>query len=266
MKKFLYILPVMVIMFVANNVFAAPADNFVITVKTDNLGSSGSTQFTIPTYTGETYDYNVDCDSTDVEGNGANSNVAMDQTGSYTCSYGSAGTYVITIEDNVGDKTGFPRIYFNDRGDKQKILTIEQWGTGHWTSMAGAFHGCSNLRINASDTPDLAGVTNMSDMFHGAINLTGNSSMNSWNTSNVIRMSFMFDGATSFNQNIGGWDTSSVIKMAGMFASASSFNQNIVGWDTSLVTTMDSMFENATVFNQDISGWDTSIVINMYKK
>jgi len=52
MKKFLYILPVMAIMFVANNVFAAPytADDFVITVKTDNAGGASSdTQFTIPT-------------------------------------------------------------------------------------------------------------------------------------------------------------------------------------------------------------------------
>jgi len=43
-------------------VHAALADDFVITVKTDNSGTSGSTQFTIPTYA-ETYDYNVDCNN-----------------------------------------------------------------------------------------------------------------------------------------------------------------------------------------------------------
>ena len=58
---------------------AAPADDFVITIKTDNEGSSTDTQFTIPT-TGTGYNYNVDCDN-----NG--SNEATAQTGDYTCNY-----------------------------------------------------------------------------------------------------------------------------------------------------------------------------------
>ena len=39
----------------------ALTDDFVITVQTDNAGSSTDTQFTIPT-TGGVYNYNVDCD------------------------------------------------------------------------------------------------------------------------------------------------------------------------------------------------------------
>jgi len=106
--------------------FAAPlrasADDFVITVQTDNLGSSSSTQFTIPT-TGSGYNYNVDCDDDGFD-------EATGQTGNYTCNYGSAGTYTVRIKDNSGAGTGFPRIYFNNGGDKYKLLTIEQWGTG----------------------------------------------------------------------------------------------------------------------------------------
>jgi len=34
------------------------------------------------------------------------------------------------IQVNNGSKTGFPRIYFNGGGDAQKVLTIQQWGTG----------------------------------------------------------------------------------------------------------------------------------------
>ena len=40
---------------------AYTAADFVITVKTDNTGSSSDTQFSIPT-TGGGYNYNVDCD------------------------------------------------------------------------------------------------------------------------------------------------------------------------------------------------------------
>ncbi len=57
---------------------AAPSDDFVITIKTDNAGTSSNTQFAIPT-TGGGYNYNVDC-------NNDGSNEANAQTGSYTCS------------------------------------------------------------------------------------------------------------------------------------------------------------------------------------
>ena len=59
------------------------------------------------------------------------------QTGDYTCNYAAAGTYTVRIKDNTGAGTGFPRIYFNISGDKRKLLTIEQWGKGKWTSMNG---------------------------------------------------------------------------------------------------------------------------------
>ena len=42
--------------------------------------------------------------------------------------------------------TGFPRIYFNNGGDRQKLLTIEQWGTGKWTSMNSAFMAAPTWR------------------------------------------------------------------------------------------------------------------------
>ena len=45
-----------------------------------------------------------------------------------------------------------------------KIKSIEQWGTNPWNSMESAFHGCANLMGNATDAPDLSGVTVMSNM------------------------------------------------------------------------------------------------------
>jgi surface protein len=128
--------------------------DFVITVQTDNPGFSSDTQFTIPT-TGTGYNYNVDCDNDGTD-------EATGQTGDYTCNYTTAGTYTIRIKDNTGSKTGFPRIYFNYTGDREKLLMINNWGTGIWTSMNGAFYGCTNMIGTFTDTPDLSSVTDMS--------------------------------------------------------------------------------------------------------
>jgi large repetitive protein len=102
---------------------AAPSDDFVIVVKTDNPGTSSNTQFTIPT-TGGGYNYNVDIDNDGI-------NEATGVTGDYTCNYAAADFYTIRIQDNSGTGTGFPRIYFNNGGDKDKLIKIEQWGTGN---------------------------------------------------------------------------------------------------------------------------------------
>ena len=116
----------------------------MITVQTDNPGTSSDTQFTIPTTGGATTTtWTVTTTARD-EATGA--------TGNYTCDYGTGneGTYTVRIKDNSGAGTGFPRIYFNNGGDKDKLLTIEQWGSGTWTSMDSAFYGCSNLAGQAT--------------------------------------------------------------------------------------------------------------------
>jgi len=234
----------------------APSDDFVITVKTDNTGTSSNTEFTIPT-TGAGYSYDVDC-------NDDGTNEATGQTGNYTCNYGAtglntgAGTYTVRI------KGTFPRIFFNNGGDKDKILTIEQWGTGSWTSMAGAFYGCSNLDVTASDTPVLSGVTEMQNMFRIATSLSNsnNNSIGTWDVSHVTNLNSVFRGTTSFSISLNNWVTSSATTMARMF-SYSSFNGDIHSWNTSNVTNMEGMFFHNPAFNQDIGGWVTSSVTTM---
>ncbi|GAB3337031.1 hypothetical protein GCM10027429_21040 [Marivirga atlantica] len=214
---------------------------FVTTWQVDNDGD----QITIPT-TGTGYDYNVDWGDGDDD---------INLSGNISHTYAVAGTYTVTITGQ------FPRIYFNAGVSRNQILSIEQWGSQVWTSMANAFRGCSNLVINAPDMPNLTGVTDMSGMFRGASSL--NQSLAGWNTSNVTDMSFLFSGASSFDQPLDSWDVSNVENMQSMFQNASVFNQPLASWDVRKVTTMQSMFQNASDFNGDISTWQPESVTSM---
>ncbi len=228
---------------------AATTDYFIITVKTDNPGSSASNQFTIPT-AGSGYNYDVDLQGLDTwEYTGI--------TGNTTCVYATPGTYTVRIRNT------FPQIYFNGDGDRQKLLTIEQWGTGAWITMFNAFAGCSNLTLAASDAPNLSNVTYMGYMFWNASSL--NQSMTGWDTSHVINMQGMFSNASAFNQDISGWNTASVENMSSMFSGAAAFNQPIGAWNTGAVKYMTSMFSGASAFNQNISGWNTANVTSMQR-
>ncbi len=250
-------------------------DDSTAFITTWRIASDDET-ITIPT-TGSGYDYIVDW------GDGSSNTT---ETGNATHQYtAGAADYQIKI---WGD---FPRIYFNDTGDKDKIISIDQWGTQQWTSMHKAFQGCTNLVLNADDTPDFSAPTlfNMHQMFQGAINFVDskdkigdwnvsnvqnmyatfaqcsefNEDISSWQVGNVRTFLQMFLGNTKFNQNISGWNTESATVMGTMFAGATTFNQDISGWNTSNVTQMHFMFSSASNFNQDISGWDVSKVQRM---
>lgn len=230
---------------------------FITTWQTDNPGTSGNNQITIPT-TGSGYDYDI---SWEEVGNPGNSGVEPSgQTGNYTITFPSPGTYKVNI---TGD---FPRIYFNYSADREKILTVEQWGDITWTSMEDAFNGCSNLTVPALDQPDLIAVTNMTGMFASAESF--NQDIGNWDVSNVTNMDNLFSGASSFNQDISNWDVSSVTSMRYMFQNARAFNLPIGDWDVSNVTTMEGMFRDGSGgtnsnFNQEIGNWEVGNVTDM---
>ena len=225
-----------------------PGTGFITTWKTNNSGSSGNNQITIPTE-GTGYNYNIYWEEV---GNSDNSGSATGITGDHTITFSSEGTYQVEI---TGD---FPRIFFNREGDKDKILTIDQWGNIAWSSMESAFAGCTHVQGNATDAPDLSNVTSTARMFLLATEF--NQDLNNWNVSNITDMNYMFNFAGSFNGNISSWDVSKVKNFEAMFRHAKFFNQDISGWETESAEDMQDMFSTAQAFNQDISGWDVSSV------
>ncbi|MFB2120912.1 MBG domain-containing protein [Parapedobacter sp. 2B3] len=218
---------------------------FVTTWKTDNPGES----ITIPVNPDVSgYNYTVDW------GDG---NTSTGQTGDAVHTYAVAGTYTVEITEN------FPAIRLGGRDISitDKLVSVEQWGDIAWQSMEMAFDGASNMVLNASDAPNLSGVSSLVRMFARAQLVNGD--LSGWNVSNVTNMASMFNGAKAFNGNITNWNVAAVTDMSWMFWGASVFNQDIGGWEVGNVADMSFMFYQAAVFNQDLSGWDVSNVTTM---
>jgi len=207
--------------------------------------------FYINTGDADGYNYNVDCNNDGVD-------EVVAQTRGYFCSYLSDDEYTISI-------TGvFPRFLATGGAralnNPEKIVSVEQWGTGEWLSFS--FSGAINMRlINATDIPNLSKVTSMAHMFSEANKFNGD--ISAWDVSNVTSMWEMFANASNFNGDIGGWNVGKVTSMHSMFFGASSFTQDIGGWNVGNVTDMSSMFAEASLFNSNIGSWNVSNVENM---
>jgi surface protein len=228
-----------------------PTPAFVSTWKTDNAGTSASNQITLPLESSGTYNFTVDW------GDGTSNTITSGTDSNRTHTYATAGTYTVTINGTI---TGFN---FAGGGDKLKITNISKFGSLRLGNNGIYFYYASNLTITASDALDLTGTTDLGSAFAGCSSLTTAPSMANWNTANVTDMSWMFYGASAFNQDIGSWNTANVTDMSYMFRSASAFNQNIGSWNTVNVTDMSWMFYGASAFNQDIGSWNTVNVTDM---
>jgi len=244
--------------------------SFITTWQTDVRGVSARNQIRIGTQ-GDGYDYRIDWGDGHVDEN---------VTGDIIHTYDVRGTYAVSIS---GD---FPQLYFagqslnefssveNFFSDHRKLRTIEQWGENQWRSMHRAFANCSNVEINATDVPDLSGVSDMSYMFYDESFLYSegdffNQDLSGWDVSNVTDMSYMFWGARSFNQDLSGWDVSNVAWMTAMFngvtLSTENYDALLLGWSRLLLqenVTFDggnnqysSSSQNARDILTDVYGW-----------
>jgi surface protein len=172
--------------------------------------------------------------------------------------YSSPGIYQIQISGPL------ERIFFDNTGDRIKLLEIQNWGSIEWTSMFRAFTGCVNMIGTFLDIPNLSGVDTTESMFRNCSIF--NSDINNWNMSTITNTRSMFTGATQFNQPLNNWNVSNVTNMAGMFVACSNFNQNIESWNVSSVMQMQQMFEGFSQpmqFNQPLNSWDVSSVTTM---
>ena len=203
-----------------------PAETrFVISVKTDNAGTSANNQFTLPT-TGGGYNYDIETsDGQTITGN----------TGNATITFPSAGEYQLKISGS------FPRCFFNNGGDKLKLLSIDNFGIYALgsTKQDGAFRGCSNLVINATDVGHFGNVTSFFRTWAFCSSLT---SLPLIDTSSAVSLQQAWVGCSSLI-SFPSIDTSNVTTMS-------------VAWENCSSLTSFPLIETGNVDNFERAWWN----------
>jgi len=128
-------------------------------------------------------------------------------------------------------------------------------------NLSGAFKDTELFNDSSIVSWDTSNIEDMSNLFNSAENF--NQPIGGWSTGNVKDMSGMFENSVSFNQEVRKWDVKDVVSMSSMFKNAKSFNQGFSSWNTKSVVDLSSMFEGATSFNQKMSGFHTHNVTDM---
>jgi len=222
---------------------------FRMTIDTTQAGSASDT-FVLPLASGSIYNFDVDW------GDGSSETITTDTDVTHV--YPSSGTYQIAI---TGD---FPRIFFNDGGDRLKLISIDNFGDIVWGSdLSNAWRGCSNMVINASDVGNFGGVANLTTAWRECSSLT---SFPLIDTSSVT----IFQGAWNRCSSLTSFpllDTSSGDNFSFTWLNCSSlitFPAN--AFDTNIATNYTNAFLNTALLTQSIDdilvSLDTSGVNN----
>ena len=202
----------------------------IFTIDT-RLGSGSS--FNLPLRQGYNYDMLVDW------GDGQTSEITSWNDAKKNHTYSTGGVYTITIRGLC------ETWYFNNTGDKSKLISIEYLNGRILTSLENAFYGCNNLTVVNGDFFGGPQLTNMSGTFNSCTSLK--SITGSWSVGYVTNMSRMFKNCPVFGKDVilklPLWHVGSVTNMEEMFtgtplgSNADDINQTInysnilVGWN-----------------------------------
>ena len=229
-------------------------DTFVSTWKTDNAGTSGSTQITLPLEAGGTYDFGINW------GDGSSSKITAYDQAEVTHTYPIAGTYKVKIDGVINGWR------FNDGGDKAKITDISQWGDLLIGNSTGYFYGCSSLDVSATDVLDVSNVTTLERALQDCTSLT-TLDVSNWelNTDEGVSISFndTFQSCTRLTTlDVSNWGVSSVTTFYKAFYSCGLLDGlDVSNWDVSSVTSFYAAFLNCSnLTTLDVSNWDVSSV------
>jgi surface protein len=180
--------------------------------------------------------------------------------------YAEPGEYEVIISGTIGDWSFQPNP--NDRGtvtgNPEALREIRQWGSFNFGTLGAQFLGCFNMRVSATDVPDLSETTNFNRAFASELveesALTEIPGIETWDVSNVEIFTRMFMGAGNFDADLSRWDMSGATDLGWMFMGAEEFTSDLSSWDVSGVEFLGATFWGAKSFTSDLSAWDVSNV------
>lgn len=124
-------------------------------------------------------------------GDGLKSFLTSDDT-SATHQYANPGSYNIKIYSVRNEPRR--RVYFNNGGDKEKLIRVIHWGSPLTRSLNNSFYGCINLVSVPSPSPIFCNINGLalSAAFRGCTTLKG--SFSSFNIQQISQALNMFNG------------------------------------------------------------------------
>ncbi len=205
---------------------------------------------TLPLSFGFTYDFTVDW--------GDNQAATVDAYDSVniTHNYTNAGDYIITIKGTV------EAWYFNNSGDKNKIIEVQNFGKVAWLNLKNAFHTCEKLEKFIAGSTDTSQVTTMASMFTNSSSLT-ELDLSSFNTLSTTNMSNMFYNASSLTSlDLSNFNTINTTNMSYMFYNASGLTSlDLSRWTVSNVNNINNMFlDTSSLASINLAGWQLDSV------
>lgn len=170
-----------------------------------------------------------------------------------------AGAYIISITPKISLAFDYGKSNVLP-SERAQFKELKQWGDVVWMMViSGSFSGCSELKVTATDVPNLSEVNFMLEMFKNCTSITEIPNLNQWNLSKVRNMNFMFEGASSFNQDISQLNVSNAKEMKGLLKGATAFNQNLGSWIIKGGALLNDIFSDSGMdcvnYSNTLKGW-----------
>jgi surface protein len=148
----------------------------------------------------------------------------------------------------------------NGNANAQYLISCTYFGNVGLTNLSNAFKGCSSLTSVPTTLPSTLTNTSLESMFQGAtifngkINITNtfvgdafDQDISTWNVTNIVNMTNMFQGATIFNKNISSWNVIALQRANNMLSNTSfsmiNYDLLLSSWSTKNVK-FDVSFNN----------------------
>ncbi len=157
---------------------------------------------------------------------------------------------------------------YNGNGQLAELIGLGNWDVSNVTDMTCMFYGAGQMTSYDIAGWDVSNVESLNHMFADNFKLES-LDLSGWDTSSVKTMYDMFDDARALTTigDVSHWNTTNLIDVGGLLNGASSFVGNngtldLSGWDTTNLKVAGEMFRATKLSTIDLSSWTFDSITN----